>query len=461
MSEANESGRPRLSRISSQRLGAVTVVASVTLALVAAVLVYGKNVGLPWSADDSAYCWGAWEGENVPWHTNADPDDVRTTSDTPPTAENPTGTCEYLFAPEAADADADADGEPTPQYRGRVTVTYDRVPEREEDRLPWLTSHFQGRAAPLPDGLPGFVGEESGMVVLPARCDEDFRPTVLTLTTNSRSSAHDHIPDATQPAVRHSRSEIAKLLLAAARKGIEHAGCSEADQDGDDSGEDQKSHKRPLRGLEKAYDDRRYVGEDGYDPDNPRDQGEDEHAFRVDSPVLGDPRTTTDTRGALCGLTGMRKSAGVLGSPGNRYEWLSGQGVPGALSHVCSYQAVFDQPDLATDEHGMDRRRTDGLSLIATFDERLVKLLLAAIERDDNEELPGWDDAATYGSKDLAVARARCPAGADKPRDTLFVVVRSHPTKMTPAQVLPEYVTAVEKHLGCTGLAPEDRTERD
>lgn len=448
-------GEPRSGRRDPRIAG---VALAVVLALCAAGLAYVNDVDLPvvGSGDDPSYCWGAWEHERAPWHESAD---VMVEDDSRPTAERPSGECSFLFS---YGRGAGLEPEDPPDYVGGVTVTYDRPPEKQDDRLAWLTKYFDGTSAPLPDGLPGFVSAKRGIVVLPPRCDEDNEPTVVTLTTKTRSGSNKSLPSEYGSSVKHTRSELSRLLLSAAQKGIEHAGCTEPDGSADDDAEnadwredseERAKHERTdRRDLDTFYDDKRYRGEDGYDPDEARD----EPAFPTDAPVLGDPDDKKlGTQEALCHLAGMPNADAVLGSPGNRNEWVAGLGVPGAPNHLCSYRADLAEFDVATDSDGLDRERTDGVSLTATSDPRLLKLLLTATQRDDNEELPGWD-SSTYAAKDLAVARAGCRVDSADPKDTLFVVARSHPTKQTPAQVLPAYVKAVEGHMGCEGVAPSD-----
>lgn len=437
----------RALRHDGRKLGTMTLALAAVLALFAGGLAYVKDFDLSsLSGDEPAYCWGAWKGEQLPW---SESEDVDVKDDAPPTADRPSGECAFRYG---RDREAEEDEGP-PQYTHLVSVTYDRPPSQQGDRLPWLTRYFDGQAAPLPDGLPGLVSPERGMVVLPSECDESAEPTVVTLTAKTRQSSADEASRSSLPSHRHSRSKLSALLLSAAQKGMEHAGCAD-ERDADERDADERETR--ARGyLDEHYDDRRYEGDhdDGGEGEAP---DPDESGFRTDGVVLGAPANDeSGTRKALCHLAGMLDADSVLGSAGNRHAWSPGLGVPGAPDHVCSYRAELDEPDVATDSDGLDREWTNGLSLIATADPRLERLLVAATQRDDNEDLPGWE-ATTTASKDLAVVRVACGDESQVSNDTVFAVVRSHPTKLSPAKVLPRYVRAVEGHLGCAGVAPRD-----
>ncbi len=64
----------------------------------------------------------------------------------------------------------------------------------------------------LPNNLPGFVTAESGTIVLPASCDVDGRPSVVTLTSS--------------PAEASSPARTSRLLLEVAARATRATGCA-------------------------------------------------------------------------------------------------------------------------------------------------------------------------------------------------------------------------------------------
>lgn len=82
---------------------------------------------------------------------------------------------------------------------------------------------LHGRSERLPDGLPGLADSDRGLLVLPKECDVDGRPAAVTLRTHSTRvspSGTSHRAVATL-----DTRDVAKMLLAAAGRGMRKAGC--------------------------------------------------------------------------------------------------------------------------------------------------------------------------------------------------------------------------------------------
>ncbi|MER7348311.1 hypothetical protein ABT390_23250 [Streptomyces aurantiacus] len=169
------------------------------------------------------YCWGAWEEDSGPGILGDDGfegDDGRgrASTGTPPTSRDARGECRLTVASSHTYSDGDKRRQDT-----TVTVKYGPAPEPAADRVTWLGGYLSGRAMPLPDGLPGVADGTRGLLVLPKRCDtRDGRPTAVTLDAKEAPDPDDPLPDS--PQLGGSQA-VAELLVAAANKGMEAAGC--------------------------------------------------------------------------------------------------------------------------------------------------------------------------------------------------------------------------------------------
>lgn len=366
------------------------------LALLATAIVYGAQVV---NLDGPGYCWNSWRGEHVPWSDSADDGDkgFRVKSDERPSADDARGECEIHFALDGGRA-----AERPPM--SRVTLTYGTLPKAADDRRGWLIWYFNGEAAPLPNGLPGLVDTDRGMVVLPRACDVKGEPTVVTLTAEGTWNHSGGTRKGWEP----SRAQTARMLLRAAQSGMEGTGCA---------GEEQ---------------------------------------LATDGLVLREPMDAPLGADELCALPGMPRTEDVLSSL--RTGWGQGLGAPRAAAHVCSYRVASAGDLPATD--------AEGLILVATSDPRLRAVLLAAAGQDRGERHPGWGDrdtsATVYEGGEMAFAQARCTgrsSGTSEKADTVFAVVRGHktrtsPTKVPPSDVLPSYVKSMQGPMGCGEVAP-------
>ncbi|TGA99374.1 hypothetical protein E2651_29585 [Streptomyces sp. MZ04] len=172
------------------------------------------------------YCWDGWEEDSGPAILGDDGftgDDghSRTSKGAAPTPGKRAGSCTLAVHSSHTYSDGDTSVQDT-----TVTVTYGRAPMAAEDRLEWLNRYLGDGAMPLPDGLPGAVDADRGLIVLPKRCDtRDGRPGAVTLDARERSE-----PDEVRPRTADlggSRA-VAELLVAAANQGMEKAGCAPA-----------------------------------------------------------------------------------------------------------------------------------------------------------------------------------------------------------------------------------------
>ncbi|MFD5325415.1 hypothetical protein [Streptomyces sp. NPDC127092] len=180
-----------------------------------AMIASGAGIGL-WATDTGpfrdSYCWGAWQensgadflGEEALAESGAE---RRSTESAPPAPDRPHATCTV----EVASPD---DGDDA----GKVTLEYGAVPAGAEERRRWISEYLHGSASPLPDGLPGLVAGDRGMLVLPAACDAgdgdgaDGRPVAVTVRTEDFTMG--------------SRSAVGRLLVDAANLLMEKAGCA-------------------------------------------------------------------------------------------------------------------------------------------------------------------------------------------------------------------------------------------
>jgi hypothetical protein len=204
------------------------------LSLISALALALAGTGLgTWAADTwpwpkDRYCWGAWEKDSGPDFLGDeafgdDDDGSRTSKETAPTRERPTGRCEITIA---SDYKSSYDGDKVSTDQ-QVSVEYGPVPKAAEARLAMIHDGFLGGdMVPLPDGLPGTVNARGGLLVLPKSCDtQDGRPTVVTMHA---SGTYTSGPSYTRnyPADLGGARQAAVLLVAAANRGMSAAGCA-------------------------------------------------------------------------------------------------------------------------------------------------------------------------------------------------------------------------------------------
>ncbi|MEV6328665.1 hypothetical protein [Streptomyces sp. NPDC051909] len=171
-----------------------------------AMIASGVGIGL-WATDTGPfraadYCWGAWQENSGPDFLSGealgDSGERSATDSAPPAAGRPRATCTVELTSSPED--------------GRVILEYGAVPAGAEERRRWIAENLNGSLSPLPDGLPGLVAADRGVLVLPAECDADGRPVTLTV----RSSGFSMAP----------RSGVGRLLVDAADALMEKAGCA-------------------------------------------------------------------------------------------------------------------------------------------------------------------------------------------------------------------------------------------
>ncbi|MFJ7066924.1 hypothetical protein [Streptomyces sp. NPDC101115] len=178
-----------------------------------AMIAAGTGIGL-WATDTGPfredYCWGAWQensgadflGEEVLAGSGSE---RWATESAPPAAGRPHATCTV----EVTSSDGDDDD------HGKVTLEYGAVPAGPEERRRWISHNLHGSASPLPDGLPGLVASDRGMLVLPAACDADGadgRPVTVTVRSEGLTMG--------------PRSAVGRLLVDAANLLTKKAGCA-------------------------------------------------------------------------------------------------------------------------------------------------------------------------------------------------------------------------------------------
>ncbi|MDJ1133399.1 hypothetical protein [Streptomyces iconiensis] len=191
--------------------------------LVLAVLggaLLGARVTENWPFEPRRYCWGAWQEGSGP---DALGDDYRRVSkrESAPPERGRQATCVLALVDPGSDstdaADMPADGGKTPPLEYKRVVAHVGPPPRAagERRSAWLAAFLHGSAAPLPEGLPGVVGRDRGMFVLPRECDSGGLPTVATV----RPAGEDD--------ELGSEPEVAGLLMSLVRTAREKAGCAQ------------------------------------------------------------------------------------------------------------------------------------------------------------------------------------------------------------------------------------------
>ncbi|MCT2590189.1 hypothetical protein LHJ74_09735 [Streptomyces sp. N2-109] len=195
-----------------------------------------------WPFDKDRYCWGAWKQDSGPRLLGdavlqrTDSERSGTASDVP-SPDRPQGKCSVVMTSEVPDDHGGHTGTGTEQYgeeageaqetltfESRVTVEFGPVPRKAAERRKWLAGFLDASAVPLPDGVPGVVAGNRGMVVLPKACDVDGRPSAVTLAGGETGDGHLGVVE--MPFTVGSRSEVARLMLAVAEKGMKSVGCA-------------------------------------------------------------------------------------------------------------------------------------------------------------------------------------------------------------------------------------------
>ncbi|MFE7803724.1 hypothetical protein ACFU51_03460 [Streptomyces sp. NPDC057430] len=200
---------------------------------IAGVGVWAAGIG-PFAKDE--YCWGAWKQDSGPRLLGDD--ELGTTGDervaeesAAPSADRPEGTCTLRVTSSVPDdhgsSATDAGGAETNtiEFKKTVKVSYGPVPASEKERLSWLAEFLDDSVGPLPDGVPGLVGNAKGMVVLPKECDVDGRPTVVTIAGDETGDGHLGLVN--MPVSIGSQGDVAQLLLAVANEGMRRTDCAE------------------------------------------------------------------------------------------------------------------------------------------------------------------------------------------------------------------------------------------
>ncbi|MEU1309799.1 hypothetical protein ABZ419_13015 [Streptomyces cinnamoneus] len=192
----NTAAAGRTARRSRTLTGALAIAA-----LLAALMALWQTQFRPLSKPE--YCWGTWRADGGPFRTDAGRDGGahrRTARETAPTPARPHGRCSLSWS----------GGRGRDAPRRSLEVRYETGPSAAKERRAWLAELFAGGDAALPDDLPGFVTADTGTLVLPASCDVDGRPSVVTV-----SGAFDSSPDRT-----------GRILLEAANRATKVTGCA-------------------------------------------------------------------------------------------------------------------------------------------------------------------------------------------------------------------------------------------
>lgn len=214
------------------RRGFVVAAAVVVLAAAGVGGVWASTGMWPLAKD--RYCWGSWEQNSGPSLLGdgkvEDPGSKRTAEQTAaPSAERPHGTCTLRVTTSSSEDDDESDysyesaESDTTETEEPVTVEYGPVPRGREARLEWLAEYLDGSVAPLPDGVPGLVSREKGMVVLPRECDVDGRPSTVTITGDEVTGGDTEPGETTSIG---GEGEVAELLLAVANRQMRQVGCA-------------------------------------------------------------------------------------------------------------------------------------------------------------------------------------------------------------------------------------------
>ncbi|MBQ1122688.1 hypothetical protein [Streptomyces sp. B15] len=183
-----------------------------------------------WPFDKASYCWGAWQESDgdVPDLLDSDLDGYeRTGKQSAAPRKGGRATCSVTLKEKSAAGDSSTQtGDPyggsvqETDHQERVTAEVAPVPRGATDRRAWLRDFLDAESAPLPDGLPGLVGNRRAVFVLPEKCDtSDGRPTVVTVEGSSNSPLRS-------AAFVGSEAQVAELLLSLANKAAGQAGCA-------------------------------------------------------------------------------------------------------------------------------------------------------------------------------------------------------------------------------------------
>ncbi|MFJ4772098.1 hypothetical protein ACIP88_23815 [Streptomyces uncialis] len=162
---------------------------------------------------EARHCWDAWEPDDAPFLADAWLGEAGHRTGTSQGPERGEGECTVSIT--SSDRD---------DLRSEIEVVYGPAPEGTDERFDWLLGHLGGAAVLVPDGLPGAVTAESGLLVLPKRCDTaDGRPTTVSLTAKSTRSWNNG-RRATSSGLG-GVDRVARLLVAAADAAMHRAGC--------------------------------------------------------------------------------------------------------------------------------------------------------------------------------------------------------------------------------------------
>ncbi|MFC7303215.1 hypothetical protein ACFQVC_03160 [Streptomyces monticola] len=217
--EPDQESTSALEPTAQRRLRRKPVIAVAVLALAAAGFGSWALTAGPLSTE--SYCWGAWEegsGSPILGDAALKDDGSRKATETSPSADSPHGECTLTVK------SASSQGSQKISYEDRVTVRYGTAPRDTADRRAWMGEFLYAGGERLPDGLPGLVDTDRGLLVLPKECDQDGQPTVVTLRAHgTSSSAGDSVANPTSLGVER---DVANLLLHAANQGMEKAGCA-------------------------------------------------------------------------------------------------------------------------------------------------------------------------------------------------------------------------------------------
>ncbi|MEU7040398.1 hypothetical protein AB0A77_04975 [Streptomyces varsoviensis] len=182
-------------------IGALAVVA-----LIAAVSALWQTQFGPLT--HAARCWGAWPDEGgASLFDHGDRD--RASDEVSPTPEAPRGRCTVTWSRGTGSA----------ARQQRVRVGYGTGPKAEAARRSWLDGLFARGGDPLPGALPGFVGDGSGALVLPERCDVDGRPSVVTVGGARQGDGRAGVAGG-------GFARTGRLLVDLANHGMRRAGCA-------------------------------------------------------------------------------------------------------------------------------------------------------------------------------------------------------------------------------------------
>ncbi|MGW1073298.1 hypothetical protein [Streptomyces sp. NPDC002537] len=195
----------------SGRRGRVLTGALAIAALMAALVALWQTQSTPLAR--RTYCWGAWPESGGLFRSGAHD---RVTEESAPARDRPSGSCTLRWRA----------GRGAGAYEQRIALRLGTGPAEASPRRAWLDGLFEGGDTALPGRLPGFTTAGSGALVLPASCDVDGRPSVVTFTSSytdgTGHGSHPGFPDGASPA------HTGALLVRAANRAAEATGCSSA-----------------------------------------------------------------------------------------------------------------------------------------------------------------------------------------------------------------------------------------